>query len=115
MCGFFGYQNLSQLNTYQIKYIESLLKHRGPDSTKFIFDDVSNFNILFCRLSILDISEKAMQPFYDDSKYIYILFNGEIYNFKSLKKELESLGCIFKSNSDTEVLLNGYKYGVWKN
>ena len=65
------------------------------------------------RLSILDISDRANQPFYFDNKNLVLTFNGEIYNFVEIKKELEGFGYKFKTTSDTEVLLLAYhKWGV---
>ena len=61
------------------------------------------------RLSILDVSYAGHQPMSDSSRNIWISFNGEIYNFKKLRSELEKFGHIFKSNSDTEVIIYAYK------
>ncbi|WP_435522436.1 asparagine synthase (glutamine-hydrolyzing) [Chryseobacterium indoltheticum] len=63
----------------------------------------------FRRLSIVDLSEKGHQPMLSDDEKITITFNGEIYNFKKIRKELEALGYYFKSNSDTEVILKSYE------
>lgn len=88
----------------------------GEDSTqeiKEIFpvlnEEKSLLALGFRRLSILDLSEKGHQPMLSDNEKIMITFNGEIYNFKKLRKELEGLGYQFKSNSDTEVILKSYQ------
>jgi asparagine synthase (glutamine-hydrolysing) len=61
------------------------------------------------RLSIIDLTSAGHQPMSDDERKIWITYNGEVYNFKELRKELESLGYVFRSNSDTEVIINSYK------
>ncbi|MEF9480462.1 hypothetical protein OWR28_24740 [Chryseobacterium sp. 1B4] len=63
----------------------------------------------FRRLSIIDLSEKGHQPMLSENEHIIITFNGEIYNFKKLRKELESFGHVFRSTSDTEVMLKAYE------
>jgi asparagine synthase (glutamine-hydrolysing) len=80
--------------------------HRGPDDSGFFEDDGVAF--AFRRLSIIDLSACGHQPMsYADGRY-WIVFNGEIYNFAELRRELESLGHRFVSHSDTEVILAGY-------
>lgn len=103
MCGILGGTN-NEWN--YISAIESL-QHRGPDGQKI--EKLSNeFTMAFARLSIIDLSEKGMQPMTDDSGDITITYNGELYGYIELRKELEKKGYIFKSHSDTEVLLNAY-------
>ncbi len=82
------------------------IAHRGPDQTGVrVFSGVT---IGMDRLSIIDLSENGRQPMMTVDGRFAIVFNGEIYNFRELKKELESLGHTFHGNSDTEVLLEGY-------
>ena len=83
--------------------------HRGPNSKgTFINDDVA---LGFRRLSIIDL-EGGTQPIYNEKEDMVITFNGEIYNFKELRKDLEEKGHIFKTNTDTEVIIHGYEeYG----
>ena len=94
--------------------IENLMKeliHRGPDfQSKFL---KNNLALAHTRLSIIDLNERANQPMSDISGEYTIVYNGEIYNFKELKKDMINQNILFKTNSDTEVILNGYKvYGV---
>ena len=109
MCGIFG---ISLTNTQISKSLfrESLemIHHRGPDKTGEFFDN--KFNIAFGhkRLSIIDLSDQASQPMSSFDGNYKIIFNGEIYNFKEIRDELEKLNYIFSSTSDTEVLLNAY-------
>lgn len=88
----------------------------GNDSTQKIKEQFpvlkeknSNIALGFRRLSIIDLSEKGHQPMLSKNEQIIITFNGEIYNFKKLRKELESLGHSFCSTSDTEVILKAYQ------
>tara|TARA_B100001057_G_C22868035_1_gene957487 strand:+ start:5589 stop:7493 length:1905 start_codon:yes stop_codon:yes gene_type:complete len=114
MCGFIGHlHDKNSLN--KIEKALDLIQHRGPDNKKIIYDNETKFLLGFCRLSIQDTSDNAMQPFIDKKKKIIILFNGEIYNFQKLRKELISINYEFRTSSDTEVLLNAYKeWGIDK-
>jgi len=81
-----------------------LLSKRGPDFQKFTTH--KNVCLGHARLSIIDTSENANQPFVDESERYFLTFNGEIYNYKNLRVKLEQMGFLFKTQSDTEVLLN---------
>ena len=107
MCGVFGDLANSSFDEQKILKSLKLISHRGPDDLKIKIK--SNFSLGFTRLSIQDLSSLGNQPMSIENDRIHIVFNGEIYNYKFLKKELLDLGCIFKSNSDTEVILKGYK------
>lgn len=103
MCGFV----LTNFNI-DIEKHSKIIKHRGPDQTGFYKD--KNINILFNRLSIIDLNKRSDQPF--RYKNFILVFNGEIYNYLELKKELIKFGYRFKTKSDTEVLL--YSFIHWK-
>lgn len=107
MCGFAGITNTNP-NILDHKLILNNLSHRGPDTSgKFFNKEICLFHT---RLSILDLSESASQPMIDKKTKITIVYNGEIYNFKELKKKLPEEN--FCSKSDTEVLLKLYiKFG----
>ena len=120
MCGFLGKISKEEFSTTRF---ESANEHnicRGPDSIKRSqgrFSDIEKFDsrsfycFLFNRLSIIDLSEEAMQPMTSEEYKTIILFNGEIYNHRELRSLLENKGIKFKtSHSDTEVLLNGFSY-----
>ena len=110
MCGFGGILNSKDLiNEYTISEIAKYVSFRGPDHTGIsIYDEhfnsakVGAHAFFFNRLAILDLDHRSNQPFQND-RYT-LLFNGEIYNYKEIKKELESKGITFKTTSDTEVL-----------
>jgi asparagine synthase (glutamine-hydrolysing) len=109
MCGIFGWVS-NQSEKYSIKPFKKNLYHRGPDK----FNTVRiNSHVLFghTRLAINDLSSLGSQPMIDKISQNAIVFNGEIYNFKRLRKELLGLGVKFEGKSDTEVLLKGYS--IW--
>ena len=83
--------------------------HRGPDDSGVYRSDGSPGVMFgFRRLSILDLTAEGHQPMIDGASKSVIVFNGEIYNYLDLRRELEGLGTTFRSNGDTEVLLKGY-------
>ena len=108
-----------------------VLAHRGPDDEGMVFLrgdklfeikrpfpthlDESGFEVGLGhrRLSIIDLSEAGHQPMCNENRSVWIVYNGEIYNFKDLREELKGKGHLFKSSSDTEVILHGYEeWGV---
>ncbi len=82
------------------------LRHRGPDSAGRAV--APGWALVFRRLSIMDPTEAADQPMTDPAGRCTLVFNGEIYNFRDLRRELEALGVRFRTTSDTEVILHGY-------
>ena len=103
MCGFFFSNNINKgKDLAKIREIERILKNRGPDNRKTIF--LKKSVLSFSRLSIIDRSNRANQPYSDFSKRYFLLFNGEIYNYQILKDQLIKNGIKFKTKSDTEVL-----------
>ena len=104
------------LKNKKIYNANKLIECRGPDETKSVFEKASNlFNtssdlnlqIIFNRLSIIDLSQNASQPMFSHQTNTGIVFNGEIFNHKELKKDLEKKYNFKTSHSDTEVLLYG--------
>ena len=104
MCGINGF-NFQDRDLIQ-KMNESV-KHRGPDDEGIYFDE--NVSLGHVRLSIIDLSERAHQPIWNEDKSICIIYNGEIYNFQELRKRLQEKGHKFYSLSDTEVVLHLYE------
>ncbi len=112
MCGIAGFfsfkeEHRSDFSKREIigKMTEEII-HRGPDGNGFYIDELIALGMR--RLSIIDL-EKGWQPQYNEDKSIVIVFNGEIYNFLQLKQELIKKGHIFKTNSDTEVIVHLYE------
>ena len=108
MCGFTGYVT-KILEKDTIKKMNDLIIHRGPDDESYYIDE--DIAMGFRRLSIIDL-ESGRQPMFNQDKNLVITFNGEIYNYKELRKDLEEKGYKFNNNSDTEVIVYGYdEYG----
>ena len=108
MCGYaVVISKYSNVVSSALKSFDKDLSHRGPDDSGEMQVKVGSKYIGFGhrRLSILDLTSKGKQPIQDSISGNIIVFNGEIYNFISLKDSLKSLGETFKSNSDTEVIL----------
>ena len=93
--------------------MSDLIAHRGPDGAGYATLDNGHVFLGHRRLAIIDLSEQARQPMQSADERFTITYNGEIYNYQELKKELQGLGHHFVSNSDTEVLLKAYaQWGV---
>lgn len=113
MCGIAGFLEATK-NRKSNEYEEiawkmaSALLHRGPDDGGVWHDAAAGIAIGQRRLAILDLSEQGHQPMHSHCGRFVIVFNGEIYNFKSLRQELEQKGHRFRGNSDTEVILSAY-------
>jgi asparagine synthase (glutamine-hydrolysing) len=91
----------------------SSLAHRGPDDMGLWFDEEAGIALGHRRLSIIDTSDEGHQPMHSACRQYVIAFNGEIYNFKELRRELEELGCVFRGHSDTEIMLSAIeRWGV---
>ncbi|WP_373358244.1 asparagine synthase (glutamine-hydrolyzing) [Acinetobacter lactucae] len=110
MCGFIGCISKNNVETKLISALE-LIKHRGPDAHKYLVYENLNKYISFghARLSIIDLSEAATQPFESKCGQYSIIFNGEIYNYEEVREELRQLGFYFYTDSDTEVLLAAWQ------
>jgi asparagine synthase (glutamine-hydrolysing) len=108
MCGICGIFNLNgePVSPKVLRNMTDAIIHRGPDSQGFYID--SFIGIGHRRLSIIDLSRAAHQPMFTDDDQYAITYNGEIYNFKDIRRELESIGHQFNSRSDTEVVLKAY-------
>ncbi len=106
MCGFTGYINKKDKETSVIEAMSKRIVHRGPDSEGYYRDD--ELHMAFRRLSIIDL-EGGSQPIYNEDEHLVIMFNGEIYNFEELREDLVAKGHVFKTKTDTEVILHGYE------
>jgi asparagine synthase (glutamine-hydrolysing) len=108
MCGIVGFVDKSK-SIDTIKDMLEIQSYRGPDDIGSYFDGKSGVHFGHNRLSIQDLSSHGHQPFVSDCEKYVIVFNGEVYNFKAIRMELEDLGYKFVSSSDTEVILYSYK------
>lgn len=109
MCGILFSVSKKQIKEETFKEMLQMMHHRGPDGDGYYVVNSGEYNLSFGhkRLAINDLSERSNQPLHYQDKYT-LIFNGEIYNFKELRSELESLGYSFTTESDTEVLLLSY-------
>ncbi len=111
MCGITGIFNYGLKNAVDRDVLRrscQIIEHRGPDDEGFYYDDDLGVGFGHRRLSIIDLSG-GRQPMSNAERTIWITFNGEIYNFPELRKELQSRGCRFSTNSDTEVIIYLYQ------
>ena len=108
MCGFSGFISRDPDWGDPLSLLQQMgdqLHHRGPDDSGVWFDNDSKVGFAHRRLSVIDLSVQGRQPMFSVSGRFVIAYNGEIYNYQKLKKELLQLGVPFRGNSDTEVLL----------
>ncbi len=110
MCGISGIISEKEVYQSDILAMTMALAHRGPDAQDFFLKENARVALGHTRLSIIDISEVANQPMFSPDGRFVIVFNGEIYNYRSLQKELLNINSeiIFKTHSDTEVILHGF-------
>jgi len=116
MCGITGFCDFNKkLTREHLHRANETLYHRGPDSGDVALFEAANATVGLGhrRLSIMDVSANGNQPMYSDDQSVVIILNGEIYNFKEIRKDLISLGHKFHSDSDTEVVIKAYQqYGI---
>ncbi|MFH1355691.1 MAG: asparagine synthase (glutamine-hydrolyzing), partial [bacterium] len=113
MCGITGIFNIngSPVNSKILKAMTDAIAHRGPDGEGFYLKE--GLGLGHRRLAIIDLSDKARQPMCNEDSSIWLTYNGEIYNFKELRTDLESKGHTFRSQTDCEVIVHGYEeYGL---
>lgn len=109
MCGFVACSDLAGSGERLVPALQRAtrsLDHRGPDDEAYYISP--SFSAGFRRLKIIDLSDRARQPMSDETERYWIVFNGEIYNYRELRSALEAAGWSFKTESDTEVLLKSY-------
>lgn len=109
MCGIAGIiENTASVDRRLFSKMIGEISHRGPESEGVWFSEENNVILGHRRLAIIDLSPGGQQPMTSDDGRFIITFNGEIYNYQDLKAELMGDGCVFKTQSDTEVLLQSY-------
>lgn len=113
MCGIAGYlKTTAKTFMHDVRLLNALhasIEHRGPDGHATWVSSDLEVALVHRRLSIIDLSQAGAQPMFDKERSVVICFNGEIYNYKKLRKELEALGYEFVSQTDTEVFLYAFK------
>lgn len=106
ICGQFNFGNGAPVMRRDLERMTNSIVHRGPDDEGFFIDGPVGLG--FRRLSIIDLAG-GHQPMSDQDQMVWVVFNGEIYNFKELRVELEAHGHVFRTQCDTEVIVHGYK------
>lgn len=111
MCGICGFVHNREIDEKVLVKMNDTLVHRGPDDSGHIVRSIGNYQVGMAhrRLAILDLSSAGHQPMALDDNSVIVSYNGEIYNFQSIKDELIRLGYTFVSNCDTEVILKAYR------
>lgn len=110
MCGIVGFTNGIDNSNAVLDKMMDRIRHRGPDAEGKYID--SGIALGHRRLSIIDVSSQGDQPIFNEDKSMVIVFNGEIYNYSEIRQELVGKGHVFRTNTDTEVLIHGYEqYG----
>ena len=106
ICGQFNFAGDEPVQPEIVRRMTDSIAHRGPDDEGYFFS--GPLGLGFRRLSIIDLAG-GHQPMFDAQQTVCITFNGEIYNYKELRQELKKYGHCFRTNSDTEVIIHGYK------
>ena len=106
MCGIAGFSG--DFEPGLLQRMNSAQAHRGPDDSDTLFLPEARVGLAHRRLSIIDLSERGRNPMWDATRKVVIIYNGELYNYRELRRELLADGYLFNSDTDTEVLLNLY-------
>ena len=110
MCGIVGTASRNlKIDTKQLSIMRDTMCHRGPDDAGLWFEPEGGVGLAHRRLSIIDLSQAGHQPMTDINEQFWIVFNGEIYNYRRLREKLKSMNLRFRTNSDTEIILQAYK------
>jgi len=111
MCGIVGFMantNFDRLRN-SLPEATSKLVHRGPNDSGLFFDENHGLGLGHRRLSVIDLSDAGRQPMGSEDGRLQIVYNGEVYNFKEIRKTLKDLGHVFRTDTDTEVILGAYR------
>lgn len=117
MCGILGYYNIDHepldRSRAEIETLRDRMRNRGPDASGYLEGTHRDWALAHRRLSIIDLSERGHQPMTTPDGHIHLSYNGEIYNYQVLRDALAKRGVVFRSTSDTEVILHLYReYGT---
>lgn len=107
ICGIYTFDEAAGQNVFahSVQHMTRMMIHRGPDDEGFWTSPDDHVQLGFRRLSILDLSQAGHQPMISHDGRSALVFNGEMYNYQALGRELEARGIVFRSTSDTEVVL----------
>ena len=110
MCGFVGFRSKKRFEVFRRSLLDAAtsLRHRGPDDSGLYLDEHHGVGLGHRRLSIIDLSDAGRQPMSSEDGQVHLAYNGEVYNFLSIRAELEKRGHSFKTGTDTEVILKAY-------
>ncbi|HPN69508.1 MAG TPA: asparagine synthase (glutamine-hydrolyzing) [Saprospiraceae bacterium] len=110
MCGIAGKYDLkAEVSVQDLKQMSLALEHRGPDGEGFWTSETKNLGLAHRRLAIIDVGPEGNQPMHFLNRYV-ITYNGEIYNYVDIRNQLLALGYVFKTSSDTEVILASFHH-----
>jgi len=109
ICGVWNYASGAPAEREVLRRMADAMAHRGPDDAGFYFDDTAGLGLGFRRLAIIDLSAAGHQPMANEDGSVWLVVNGEIYNFPVLRAALEARGHVFRSRSDSEVILHHYE------
>ena len=110
MCGIAGVvKTMDRIDQDELVRMRDALEHRGPDDQGIWMGEDGLVGLAHRRLSIIDLSEAGHQPMVNDDGTLVLVFNGEIYNFQELRQDLEGRGHVFRSQTDSEVILHAYE------
>ncbi|MGH7451740.1 MAG: asparagine synthetase B family protein, partial [bacterium] len=110
ICGTFNFSRDAEVDAAEVRRMNEQIIHRGPDEDGFYLN--GRIGLAMRRLSIIDLSG-GQQPITNEDETVWIVFNGEIYNYPELRQDLEKRGHRFKTRSDTEAIVHAYEeYGV---
>src|SRR6476646_6167759 len=110
MCGIAGIFNTDRQPSDRgvLALMSKSIAHRGPDGESFYFDDAAGLGFAHRHLRIIDLSDAGLQPMCNEDRTLWLIFNGEIYNYIELRPELEARGHRFTSHSASETILHAY-------
>jgi asparagine synthase (glutamine-hydrolysing) len=107
MCGIAGFSG--KFDPSLLERMSAVIRHRGPDDADALYLPDDGIGLAHRRLSIIDLSSAGRQPMWDATRSVCIVYNGEVYNYRELRRELERERFEFRNNTDTEVILNLYR------
>jgi asparagine synthase (glutamine-hydrolysing) len=108
ICGILNHKTHAPVDIDLLRRMRDAMIHRGPDDSGLHVDNKIGLGLGFRRLSIIDLTSAGHQPMSNAAERVWLVFNGEIYNFKEIRKELEQKGYTFRSRTDSEVIIHSY-------